>query len=129
MATWGDTSFKIQWGTFTPPHSDDSLNIIDILPDADDMASVAQVKQQAGGRLKHTSFTVVQWPPDLTFYNQLETDKHEGNVREFKGPLGVEMHCVVQHVGQIRYEGGEHVEGAMFFPVVFVEAAAPEEEE
>lgn len=122
MAKWGDTDFKIQWGTFVPPHTDDSLNVINILADHDDLTGPAQVKQQSGRRLQQTSFVVVQWPPNLTFHTALENDKNNGTVRTFEGPLGVEMSCMVQTVGQVNYQGSAEVEGAMFFNVTLIEA-------
>ena len=122
MASWGATDFNIRYGTFVPPYSDDSTTIIDILANADDLSDRAQVKQQGGAKLMHTSFVVVEEPPDLTFHAALEQDKNAGTVRTFTGPLGVTMDAIVLSVGRVQYEGMEDSPGALFFPVELVEA-------
>ena len=117
MAKWGDTTFKIQWGSYIPPHTNDSVTVIDILANHDDLTEPAQVLQQSGRKLRQVRFTVVEAPVDMTFYNALQADKDAGTVRAFEGPDGLEMDCIVQTINLI-----DHFKVALFFNVTLLEA-------
>jgi hypothetical protein len=119
MASWGATEFKILWGSYAAPHTDDSVSIIDILADHTDLSSPAQVLQQGGRKRQQISFTVVEYPRpvDMTIYDTFQAGKDAGTVLEFSGPMGVTLDCAVLSVGRIDYQ-----EGAIYYPVTLVEA-------
>ena len=126
MAFWGDTEFKILHGSFILPNSEGGLSRVKVLGNPATPHESAEVLHQGGKGREGVSFTVIVHPANLTFYNQLKSDRNTGTVRKFtfQGPVSVEMDAVVEDVGAAELLGP-----VLFFNVDLVEATPPEEPE
>lgn len=103
MAKWGTTEFDIRYNEYEPPFSSGGLKRIPILADPTAPHTPVEVLQQGGKRRETITFNVIQGSGDLAFYEQLKTDRDEGTVKTFEGPLGVEMDCVVEILEPVKF--------------------------
>ncbi len=94
MATWGDTSLRIQNDTYRPPMANVRINEIELLPDPSSPDSPVTVLQQGGTGRKRVAFE--GFVKSLADFNALQEDRVNSTVRLFTGLEGETLTGIIE---------------------------------